>query len=620
MRSTLTYIFKHSYFKDVCSKYEEIKTKYSEAYKLWSEFHSISDNGDFKSKEIIAKAYSEITKVNSWRNIYIYLLNNASEGLRWFFQQKAIFASKGFHYTDYKQIAESKKEIETLDGYWRTYNSLMQTDREAIFRYTQKVHHSYGDIKIVALNKSKIKSITSVLEVAHYCASQFNQAWQIFSRNRTFEEIPYSDLIGISTDKFSVKENYLKYYQGHETLIKLIFGKDLLSLDSFTEQAIDQEQEIMTILSNIDLPDTGQLNRVIHSKDEKQLKRAILDSKYYGYDFNFSDSYNISQFYKLRNDFDNIKVGFDLAVKKIKENEAVVKSINKDKHGKSVIFIEDYLSIVTEGSPLFVSVEQYKAEKEKRNRAQSIKSMYQNGFDAMYNSIDLNTCALSIIIDIIDNEHKISEKDRTIREEEQRKDELSYLYSCIEHWETLYCGLKYSYLINYYPTTCDFEATDDEWNDRWLVWNFKNTPGKTTAYHHQEALKNIVPRLIRMLQDTFGVYLSKLTLVCIPASSEENTYARFYEFSELLCKKTGMENSYDKISVVKSKVERRNGGTSIDTDNLQFDNAFFRGRYIILFDDVITRGDSMSLFQLKMQQLGATVIAGISIGKTKHLR
>lgn len=219
-----------------------------------------------------------------------------------------------------------------------------------------------------------------------------------------------------------------------------------------------------------------------------------------------------------------------------------------------------------------------------------------------------------------ERERKREEEERRRREEADIREMTQNLKNCVGEWPALYGDLHYTYLINYYPTTCDFDATQSEWNDRWLVWNFKNTPGKTTEHNHQEALNNVVPRLTSLLKDTFGLYLNKLTLVCIPASSEENTYARFYEFSKLLCKNTGMENSCDKISVLKSKVERRNGGTSIDTNNLQFDNEFFKGRYIILFDDVITRGDSMNSFKNKMQQLGATVIAGISIGKTKHTR
>ena len=41
---------------------------------------------------------------------------------------------------------------------------------------------------------------------------------------------------------------------------------------------------------------------------------------------------------------------------------------------------------------------------------------------------------------------------------------------------------------------------------------------------------------------------------------------------------------------------------------------------MLLFDDVITRGDSMRTFKRKMESLGATVVGGLSLGKTKHER
>lgn len=206
------------------------------------------------------------------------------------------------------------------------------------------------------------------------------------------------------------------------------------------------------------------------------------------------------------------------------------------------------------------------------------------------------------------------------QEEERKAQELNELQSCVSSWDSLYCGLKYSYLLRYYPTTCDFVATEDEWQDRWTVWNFKNTQGKTSSIDHQRALDTVIPKLKSKLSQTFGTRLSKLTLVCIPASTQENTTRRYEEFAKKLCSETGMENSFDKISVVKSKEERRSGGTSIQVGNLWFDSSFFKGKYVILFDDVITRGDSMSTFKMQMQRMGAIVIAGLSIGKTKHER
>lgn len=622
------YIFNHKRYKQVISLYKEACQKYNSAYKIWAKHHNLPDNVNYRTQKIVADNISEIRKVDAWIKTYANILRNKKEALLWLYNQKGKQYVRELKYNDYKFIIDNEKELNLLNNYMCTYNYLMQTQKEAVNRFLSSVTniHSYNDIQKIALGKERITQITSILTNAHSCEYKYEYAWKCFSKGRNFNEIPICDLETVLDDKFNIKDTFLKLYEKKANLIKLILGAGMLPIDSFEKKTIEQEEELIQLLSS-SLNPVDKFNADIHLENKDELKRAILDSKYYGNGFRFAESYDINKFYNLRNEFDNIGAYFDSAVEKVRENEAIVKAFNKEKSGKSVIFIEDYLSIVTEGSSLYIAVEQYNKEKEKRDKAKSIKLLNTKGFDAIYNCIDLDTCSMSTIIDIINNESQISIKNREIEEqerikieEEKKKREISTLYSCVENWGTLYCGLKYSYLINYYPTTCDFEATDSEWNDRWLVWNFKNTPGKTTPRHHQEALNNVVPRLTRLLQNTFGLYLPKLTLVCIPASSAENTYARFHDFSELLCSQTSMENSFDRISVLASKVERRNGGTSINTNNLQFDNEFFRGRYIILFDDVITRGDSMSSFKEKMQQLGSIVIAGISIGKTKHLR
>ena len=51
---------------------------------------------------------------------------------------------------------------------------------------------------------------------------------------------------------------------------------------------------------------------------------------------------------------------------------------------------------------------------------------------------------------------------------------------------------------------------------------------------------------------------------------------------------------------------------------MEFD--FFTNKYVIIFDDIITKGESMLRFKNKLETLGATIIAGVSIGKTTHER
>lgn len=216
-----------------------------------------------------------------------------------------------------------------------------------------------------------------------------------------------------------------------------------------------------------------------------------------------------------------------------------------------------------------------------------------------------------------EEEEKRKERERQ-QEEQKIRNEIQSLKNCVSGWNKLCFILPYNYLLPYYPTTCDFDATPEEWNDRWLVWNFKNTPGKTTRLQHEQALSNLIPRLIRLLQDAFGSKLSQLTLVCIPAASKINNETRFKDFSQRLCEQTDMKNGYGYIEIIKDATPKHLGGTGVPT--LQFDENYFKGKKILLFDDIITKGNSMLRFKQKLESLGATIIAGISIGKTKHER
>ena len=54
--------------------------------------------------------------------------------------------------------------------------------------------------------------------------------------------------------------------------------------------------------------------------------------------------------------------------------------------------------------------------------------------------------------------------------------------------------------------------------------------------------------------------------------------------------------------------------------SLEFDTDYFKNRNVIIIDDIITKGLSMLRMKQLLEHLGATVIAGISIGKTFHHR
>lgn len=86
------------------------------------------------------------------------------------------------------------------------------------------------------------------------------------------------------------------------------------------------------------------------------MKRAILDSIYYGEKCNFTDSFTIADFYDFRSNFDEIGIPFDDAVLAKQKNANAIKAFNKAKYGKAEIYISDYFDVVKVGSELFLYV------------------------------------------------------------------------------------------------------------------------------------------------------------------------------------------------------------------------------------------------------------------------
>lgn len=215
-----------------------------------------------------------------------------------------------------------------------------------------------------------------------------------------------------------------------------------------------------------------------------------------------------------------------------------------------------------------------------------------------------------------------NERIAKIKEEKEKEDKAKKnLIESVSQWETLFGGMKYSYQFYYYPNNSNIVPTQEDWNNRWIVWNFKNDTERISPSAHAKTLNIVVTMIKNKLTSTFSEEsLKYLTLVCIPASSQAKTKARYEEFSSRICDELGMINAYPHITVTEARLEKHLGGTNTDTDKISFDNDFFNGKYVLLFDDVITRGDSMNTFKRKMESLGATVVGGLCLGRTKHER
>lgn len=640
MNAFFTYIFKHKYYKNVIATYNEAITKYSNAYKIWLEHEGLQDADNFGFKKTVTSNLPEIKRISTWIQTSTTIQNTKRKALLWFFNEKGLTSIPDFHYNEYQIVAEHKSYIGNLQVTLDTYDQLIKNHKEAVDRYLQvsKDSHSYDEIRKLVSSQDVIKNYTTILINAHSLKFKQYWAWELFAKGRDFNDIPISELEGLKEEDFERKHTFLYWYGKEPELIKLILGSSFLPIESFEEAALEQEEDVTVILASRDIEQIDQYSANIRLENPKELKRAILDSIKYGESCNFSDNYSISQFYGLRADFDRIGASFDDAVTLVKSNDAAIKSFNQKECDKSCVYIEDYLQSVTEGSPLSLYIQTYREEKNKRDEAKRIKANYPKGFSAIFGGLDLDSCSLQYIQGVINAKSRIQIKDNELerierqRLEEERKrqeairkqQEIRDLKSCVSSWpQPRRSSIEYFSLYNYYPTTCDWDASESEWEVRNLIWDFKANPNRPQSEYeirtrHEQALNRVLPKLVKVINHYFGSKKSKLTLVCIPSSKRIVTERRYKDLAQKLCSATGMSNGYDYVSVTSDGEAKHLGGTS--SAEFGINSNYFKDRYVLLFDDVITSGSSMERFKRLLESVGATVIGGLSIGKTKHER
>lgn len=267
--------------------------------------------------------------------------------------------------------------------------------------------------------------------------------------------------------------------------------------------------------------------------------------------------------------------------------------------------------------------EQKRKEEEERQRALLFEEAARYGIPVNGRSDS------SIKFDLNQEKARLAQIERERKAEEERKKKLreeeekrQRLLKCVSSWyEPSRSYLKCFSMYNYYPTTCGWDVSQEDWNVRNLIWNFKANPHRpmplsTIMALHENSAKIVGKSMCKVLRHFFGYDVNSLTLLCIPASSKEITQRRYEDFSKMVCDESGMSNGYNHV-----RVDVDGGAKHLGQSNsaqYSIDTAYFKGRFIILFDDVITSGGSMEKFRQVLESNGAHVIGGFSIGRTRH--
>ena len=110
-----------------------------------------------------------------------------------------------------------------------------------------------------------------------------------------------------------------------------------------------------------------------------------------------------------------------------------------------------------------------------------------------------------------------------------------------------------------------------------------------------------------------------IALICIPASKKAENKTRYEGFCKYVCKKLWIKNGFEHVKIIKEKEKKHtwNEATKI-SDWLEFNVDYFKDKYVIIFDDVITDWKTMNEVWdiLQSDNIWAKPFLWLAIGKT----
>lgn len=172
--------------------------------------------------------------------------------------------------------------------------------------------------------------------------------------------------------------------------------------------------------------------------------------------------------------------------------------------------------------------------------------------------------------------------------------------------------------INFYDYVSKRYATNDtrENRVRELVYAFKS--GQRAAVDH--AVKVVSDLLIKW----YGVDCESYVFCCVPASNNGKYIRRFKRFAAELTKRTGIQNGTEHINIFGQREAKHNNANHIVSESYGYivsaDPEFFANKNVILFDDLITTGDTANEFAAELESVGANVLGAMFLARTKMMK
>lgn len=168
-----------------------------------------------------------------------------------------------------------------------------------------------------------------------------------------------------------------------------------------------------------------------------------------------------------------------------------------------------------------------------------------------------------------------------------------------------------TWFCKYYPARIR-NVGEAEIADRQLVYQFKDGI----------AFEEVAQRTAKNMIEQYGERCKDIVFSPVPASTSEKNELRYNAFCERVCELTGAANGFSHAKVCGGRLsihENRKEEKQVRMVNIiEFDNDFYNGKTVIVFDDVITKGLSYAMFANQLETLGANVLGGIFLARTHY--
>lgn len=126
----------------------------------------------------------------------------------------------------------------------------------------------------------------------------------------------------------------------------------------------------------------------------------------------------------------------------------------------------------------------------------------------------------------------------------------------------------------------------------------------------------------KSFSQTYGDKAGDFVLVCAPAANSKKYTKRFSRFASKVSQGAKVQNGNDHLFIYGERTAKHNSVNHVSESfgyRVALDREYFKGKKVIIFDDVITSGATAQEFASLLAECGAEVMGAMFLARTKRM-